>query len=81
METIYLDDFLSDGILQEDDFREKISKLDWMKYENKKVLIKGCTKSPVPIWSYLIIASELSQYAKTVFFGEPCSLVKIYSKD
>ena len=81
METIYLDDFLSDGILQEDDFREKISKLDWMKYENKKVLIKGCTKSPVPIWSYLIIASELSQYAKTVFFGEPCSLVKIYSKN
>ena len=81
METIYLDDFLSDGILQEDDFREKISKLDWMKYENKKVLIKGCTKSPVPIWSYLIIASKLSQYAKIVFFGEPCSLVKIYSKD
>ena len=81
METIYLDDFLSDGILQEDDFREKISKLDWMKYQNKKVLIKGCTKSPVPIWSYLIIASELSQYAKTVFFGEPCSLVKIYSKN
>ena len=81
METIYLDDFLSDGILKEDDFREKISKLDWIKYENKKVLIKGCTKSPVPIWSYLIIASQLSQYAKTVFFGEPCSLVKIYSKD
>ena len=54
--------------------------LDWTEYENQKVLIKGCTKSPVPIWAYLIIVAELSHYAKIVFFGEPCSLVKIYSK-
>ena len=81
METIYLDDFLSDGILKESDFRNRIDDLDWSKYENQKVLIKGCTKSPVPIWAYLIIATRLSHYAKTVFFGEPCSLVKIYNKD
>ena len=81
METIYLDDFLSDGILKEDEFRKKVSKLDWQQYLNKKVLIKGCTKSPVPIWSYLIITAQLSKYAKIVFFGEPCSLVKIYSRD
>ena len=81
METIYLDDFLSDGILKEDDFRKKIADLEWTKYENKKVLIKGCTKAAVPIWSYLIIATQLSHHAKSVFFGEPCSLVKIYGKN
>ena len=81
METIYLDDFLSNGILKEDDFRKKVADLKWDQYQNKKVLIKGCTKAPVPIWSYLIIAAQLSHYAKSVFFGEPCSLVKIYSKD
>ena len=81
MKTIYLDDFLSDGILKEDEFRQKVSEVKWDQYENEKVLIKGCTKSPVPIWAYLIIATHLSNYAKTVFFGEPCSLVKIYSKN
>ena len=81
MDTIYLDDFLSDGLLKEDEFRRKIENLDWEQYNDKKVLIKGCTKAPVPIWSYLIIATELSQYAKSVFFGEPCSLVRIYSKN
>ena len=81
METIYLDDFLSDDVIKEDEFRNKVSKVDWKKYLDKKVLIKGCTKSPVPIWSYLIITAELSSYAKTIFFGEPCSLVKIYSNN
>ena len=81
METIFLDDFLTDDILMESDFRKKISKIDWNQYLNKKVLIKGCTKSPVPIWSYLIITAELTPYAKTIFFGEPCSLFKIYNKD
>ena len=81
METIYLDDFLTGGILKEDDFRGKIAEINWKGYSNKKVLIKGCTKSPVPIWSYLIITSELRPYAKTIFFGEPCSMFKIYSND
>tara|TARA_Y100001970_G_C14206139_1_gene844120 strand:- start:94 stop:339 length:246 start_codon:yes stop_codon:yes gene_type:complete len=81
METIYLDDYLTSGILKEDEFRKKVSRMDWQQYSNKKVLIKGCTKSPVPIWSYLIITAHLSKYAKTIFFGEPCSLVKVYSKN
>lgn len=81
METIHLDDFLTDGILKEDEFRKKITEIDWRIYDNKKILIKGCTKSPVPIWSYLIISVQLSQHAKTIFFGEPCSLVKIYSRN
>ena len=78
MDTVYLDDFLSDGILKEDEFRNMVQNINWKKYENKRVLIKGCTKSPVPIWAYLIITAELSHHAKIVYFGEPCSLVKIY---
>ena len=81
METVHLDDFLTDGILKEDEFRKKVQLLEWAQYNDKKVLIKGCTKAPVPIWSYLIIATKLSHCANSVFFGEPCSLVKIYSKD
>tara|TARA_B110000116_G_C16455884_1_gene411491 strand:+ start:354 stop:596 length:243 start_codon:yes stop_codon:yes gene_type:complete len=78
MEKIELDNFLTDGILKEQDFRLKIDELDWSIYKNKKVLIKGCTSVPVPIWSYLIVTARLTGIAKHIYFGEPCSLISIY---
>lgn len=78
METIYLDDFLHNQIIKEDEFRKKIEDNNWKKYLNKKVLIKGCSKSPVPTWAYLIIATKLTKYAKKIYFGEACSAIKIY---
>ena len=80
METIFLDDFLKDGIIKEVDFRLSVDKVDWKKYENKKVLIKGCTSVPVPTWSYLIITGKLAQYCDQIFYGEPCSAVKIFER-
>ena len=80
MEKVELDDFLTDGILKEKDFRDKVKLIDWNTYKDKKVLIKGCTSVPVPIWSYLIIAAQLSHVAKEVYFGEPCSAIHIYKK-
>jgi hypothetical protein len=79
MDTIYLDDFLNEGIIKEKIFREKIDTTDWSKYKNKKVLIKGCAKSPVPTWAYLIITAKLTSFAKSIYFGEPCSAIKIFS--
>ena len=80
METIYLDDFLIDGILKEFEFRKLINEIDWSNYKNKKVLIKGCTSAPVPNWAYLVITAHLSQFAKDILYGEPCSAVKIFSR-
>ena len=77
MKKIELDDFLTNGILKEQDFRNKISKINWESYYGKKVLIKGCTSVPVPIWSYLIITAKLSGKADKIYFGEPCSAVEI----
>ena len=78
MDTIYLDDFLCDQIIKEKEFREKVESENWEKYSNKKVLIKGCAKSPVPTWAYLIIATELTKHAKNIYFGESCSAIKIF---
>ena len=80
MEKIELDDFLTDGILKEKDFRHKIDKINWTIYKDKKFLIKGCTSAPVPIWSYLIITAKLSHNAKQILFGEPCSAVNIFNQ-
>ena len=80
MKKIELDSFLTNGILKEKEFRNKIKHIDWSIYKDKKVLIKGCTSVPVPIWSYLIITAKLSNIAKQIYFGEPCSAVDIYKK-
>tara|TARA_B100000941_G_C28107807_1_gene351711 strand:- start:235 stop:471 length:237 start_codon:yes stop_codon:yes gene_type:complete len=77
MKKIELDDFLTNGMLREQDFRKKISEINWDSFCDKKVLIKGCTSVPVPIWSYLIITAKLSGKAKKIYFGEPCSAIEI----
>ena len=80
METIFLDDFLSDGLIKEKEFREKILLVNWSEYKNKRVMIKGCTSVPVPTWSYLIITAHLAGHADEILYGEPCSAVKIFKK-
>lgn len=80
MENISLDDFLYNGIIQEKNFREKVKNIDWNKFSGKKVMIKGCAQVPVPTWAYLMIVSNLSQYADRIYFGEPCSAVEIFKK-
>ena len=81
METIYLDDYTENGIIIEKEFRKKINKTDWNFYKNKKVLIKGCASVPVPTWAYLIITAKLSQKAKLILYGEPCSAFEIFKKN
>ena len=80
METIFLDDFTEHGIIIEKDFRKKIDGINWDIYKNKKVLIKGCASAPIPTWAYLIITARLSQKAKLILYGEPCSAFEIYKK-
>jgi hypothetical protein len=80
MEKISLDDFLTDGIIKEKDFREIVSLTDWSQFENKRVIIKGCSEATIPTWAYLIITANLSKYAKRIYFGEPCSAIDIYKK-
>ena len=81
MEKIELDDFLTDGILKEKDFRTKIKEINWDIYKDKKVLIKGCASAPIPTWAYLIIVAKLSHVAKMILYGEPCSAFEIFKKN
>ena len=80
MENISFDDFLTDRIIKEKDFREIVSLTDWSQFENKRVIIKGCSEATIPTWAYLIITANLSKYAKRIYFGEPCSAIDIYKK-
>ena len=81
MKIIDLDDFLDDDIIRENSFRKKIDEIDWEKFRNKKVLIKGCSKAIVPTWAYLIITAKLTKFASSILFGDKCSAVKIHIKE
>lgn len=76
--TIDITDFLDEGILKEKTFREKINSMDWEQYRDQKVILKGCGHVPIPTWAYLMIATQLTPYAKRIFWGEPCSTIPIY---
>ncbi len=78
--TIYLDDFLENGIISEKHFRNKVEEINWKEYEGLKFLIKGCSTAPVPTWAYLILTANLSQNSSEILYGEPCSGIKIFKK-
>jgi len=78
MTTLHLDDFLDNGIIKESSFRKHVESYNWNKLSNKKVLIKGCSKVPVPTWAYLIVAAKLTKHTSKIYFGEKCSAIKIF---
>ena len=81
METIRLDDFLSNGLIKEKPFRQMVTDYDWTIYKNKRVIIKGCASVPVPTWAYLIITAKLVPIASDILYGEACAAIKIFSKN
>ena len=80
METIRLDNFLDDGIIQEKSFRKQVNEMDFERFQNQKVIIKGCAEVTVPTWAYLILTAQLAQVADKIYYGEPRYAVKIYNR-
>ena len=61
-------------------FQQALDKLDYSKFENAKVVIKGCGNFPVPIYAYAEITRILRPIVSSIMFGEPCSTVPVYKK-
>ena len=66
--------------LEQQLFQEAISKVDLEEYRNAKVVIKGCSKVPVPEYAYVEITRLLAPIAQTLMFGEPCSTVPLMKR-
>jgi hypothetical protein len=49
-------------------------------YRDRPVVIKGCSKYPIPLFAYGRLVSLLQREAKSLMFGEPCSTVPLYKK-
>jgi hypothetical protein len=61
-------------------YQEIILSLDFTKYQDKPVILKGCSKKPVPESAYIMAIQKLQPFAKSIMYGEACSAVPLYKK-
>jgi len=58
----------------------QLQELDLTQFENKRVVIKGCSAKPVPPSAYAEVTRRLKPVVKSLMYGEPCSTVPIFKK-
>lgn len=84
--TVYLAPFAKKVIagslsdLETSLYQEILPTIDFSIYQNKSVILKGCSKKPVPESAYILAIQKLQLYAKSIMYGEACSAVPLYKK-
>ena len=62
-------------ILKEKDFRATLQTYDWIQYQGKIVAVTCSADAIIPVWAYMLVASNLQPVAKEVFFGNEKSVL------
>lgn len=57
-------------ILKEKDFRATLQTYDWEQFKEKIVAVTCTADAIIPMWAYMLVASNLQPVAKEVVFGE-----------
>jgi hypothetical protein len=61
-------------------YQEILPTLDYTPYQDKPVIIKGCSNKPVPESAYIMAVQKLQPIAKSIMYGEACSAVPLFKK-
>lgn len=61
-------------------YQEIISDLDVSPYKNKKIIVKGCSKKPVPDAAYIQLIERIQPHVQSLMYGEACSTVPLMKK-
>lgn len=61
-------------------YQEILTKLDVNQFANKPVILKGCSRKPVPKGAYILAMQLLQPVARSIMYGEACSAVPLYKK-
>jgi hypothetical protein len=61
-------------------FNKALEQIDPSKYEDERIVIKGCSNKPVPASAYAELTRLIRPYVKSIMYGEPCSTVPIFKK-
>jgi hypothetical protein len=61
-------------------YNEILNKLNINAYKDVRIVIKGCGDLPVPKAAYVEITRLLHPVAKSIMYGEACSMVPLYKQ-
>ncbi len=53
---------------------------DWSQYDDKRVVLKGCSDVKIPDTIYALTSQLLLPNVKSLMFGEPCSTVPVFKR-
>lgn len=71
-----LKEFLFMGlILKEKDYRAALQNVNWQQYQDKYVAITCTADAIIPMWAYMLAATNLQPFAKEVFFGDEKTVI------
>jgi hypothetical protein len=61
-------------------YQDIISQMDVSPYENKKIIVKGCSRKPVPDAAYIQLIEKIQPHIQSLMYGEACSTVPLLKK-
>lgn len=57
-----------------------IEQLDPLQYQGQRLVVKGCGDVALDSSAFVAITQKLSQSARAIMYGEPCSMVPVYRR-
>jgi uncharacterized protein YqgQ len=64
-------------ILKEKDFREALKNHDWKQYKGKNLTVFCSTDAIIPMWAYMLVATNAAPYATDIINATPERVVEI----
>lgn len=61
-------------------YEEIIPSINLSEFQEKPIIIKGCSNKPVPTNAYILMINRLKTVAKSIMYGEACSSVPLYKR-
>ncbi len=61
-------------------YQDVIADLDVSEFQDRPVIIKGCSNKPVPQNAYIMATEKIHKVAKSVMYGEACSSVPLFKR-
>ena len=60
-------------------FTRFVEQLNVEPFRDTRVVVKGCSKLPVPLNAYVELSAKLMPVIRSLMFGEPCSTCLLYT--